>query len=363
MLDFGFAQNPQVTLVMVTHGCRDIVAEALATLAAHTEPDYELIIVDSASPDTTAVWIESHVRGARFIRSDTNIGYGAGSNLGARHARAPLLLFLNPDVFVTPTWLPPLIEAMSQPRVGVAGPQLRYPNGRLQAAGSLVFRTGRTARYGDGDPNPDAAAYRYPRTVDYVSGACLMTSRALFEQLDGFDPIFGLGYFEDTDLCFRIAELGHRVLYAPGSIVHHVRDASGGSRTLADTVARNHKVFEERWREVLEFRPPPDLATDPSVVIKARDIRASQRVLLLGSAIQQAKRLLSDGRELAITVIGRDEHDLTHLVEVVETCDDWPSWFQARRGHYDLVVGHDERFESLVSGLTGSRERGDTEAT
>jgi GT2 family glycosyltransferase len=335
-----------VAIVMVTHGCRDIVATALTTLAAQTEPPYELIIVDSASPDDTGEWLESHVRGAQVIRSAVNIGYGAGSNLGAERARAPLVLFMNPDVFVTPRWLRPLIDAVAWPRVGAVGPQLRYPNGVLQAAGSLAFRTGMTARYGDGDPNPDAPAYRYPRVADYVSGACLLVARGLFDRVGGFDPVFGLGYFEDTDLCFKVAHLGYRVLYVPGSVVHHVRDASGGSRTLLDTVARNHRLFEARWRDILSARPLPDF-DDPSVIISARDGRAPLRILLVGSAIRRARELLRHDCRLAVTVLG-DADELSRHVEVVEHCADWPAWFATRRRHYDVVAGHDVQFDGLI---------------
>lgn len=347
-LDFTAAQNPQVAIIMVTHGCRDIVAEALAMLAVHTEPHYELIIVDSCSPDDTADWLEQNVLGARLIRSDVNIGYGAGSSLGAEEARAPLLLFLNPDVFVTRDWLQPLIKAMSLPRVGVAGPQLRYPNGILQAAGSLVFRNALTARYGDGDPNPDAPAYRYPRMADYLSGACLLVQRSLFEEVGGFDPVYGLGYFEDVDLSFKIATFNYRVLYVPTSIVRHVRDASGGSRTLVDTYARNHQLFKQRWHEVLRTRPAPDFATDPSVIVTARDIRASLRILLVGSAIRTARELLQYDCRLAITAVGGAAADLAELVEVIDDCADWSEWFHSRRFHYELVAGDDPRFDRFI---------------
>lgn len=361
-LNFTAAQTPQVTIIMVTHGCRDIIAEALAILSVHTDPHYELIIVDSASPDGTANWIESNTCGAQLIRSAINIGYGAGSNLGAERARASLLLFMNPDVFVLPGWLSPLVNAMSLPMVGVAGPQLRYPNGVLQAAGSLVFRTGATARYGDGDPNPDAPAYRYSRVADYVSGACLLVQRRLFEQVGGFDPVYGLGYFEDVDLCFKIAALNYRVLYVPTSIVRHVRDASGGSRTLAGTVARNHRLFEKHWRDVLQTRSAPDSPTDPSAIISARDVRAPLRILLIGSAIHRAVEILQHDCRLAITVIGCEAKSLSESVEVVESSADWCSWFNARRLHYDLVAGYDVRFDRLIE-LTQPRARRSAECT
>src|SRR5206468_646089 len=223
----------------------------------------------------------------------------------------------------TRDWLQPLIKAMSLPGVGVAGPQLRYPNGMLQAAGSLVFRNAMTSRYGDGDPDPDSQVYQYPRMVDYVSGACLLIDRELFERLGGFDPIFGLGYFEDVDLCFKVAALDYRVLYVARSVVHHVRDASGGSRTLVDTVARNHRLFEERWHDVLLTRPVLGRPSDQSTMLCARDIRAPLRILLVGSAIRRATELLQYDCRFAITIAGCYERDLSEQVEVVQNHQDW----------------------------------------
>lgn len=345
-LCFAGPQEPQVSIITVTYGCRDIVNKALTKLKENTESVFELIIIDSASPDDTPDWLESNVHGARIIRSTTNLGYGGGSNLAAKDARSPLLLFLNPDAFVTEGWLPPLLKAVSSDGVGIVGPQLRYPNGILQGAGSLVFRTALTARYGDGDQNPDAPAYRYPRVADYVSGACLLVRRELFRDLGGFDPIFGLGYYEETDLCFKAAALGLSVMYVPESVVQHVSGASGGQQTLAATIARNRQLFAQRWAETLQKRP--DSPSDPAAVINVRDARARSRILFVGPAVAHAIEVSKHDYRLAITAVGSDDGALSSYVETVPNTNDWFGWFENRHDHYDVVVGNDVRFDSLI---------------
>lgn len=353
-LEFSKSKKPAVSIVMVTHGCRQIVCKTLTTLLNYTESIYELIVVDSASPDDTASWLNSNVRGVRLIRSKTNVGYVGGSNLGAECAKAPLLIFMNPDVFVTEGWLDPLLTAIKHPLVGIVGPQLRYPNGVLQAAGSLVFRTGLTARYGDGDPNPDSPSYRYPRGADYVSGACLMIRRELFQRCGGFDPVFGLGYYEDVDLCFKVGALGLSVQYAPISVVHHVRDACGGSRTLATTVSRNQKLFVQRWEQTLRQRPESNSSL--SAILTARDVRAPLRILLVGPGTRRAVEFCRYDNRLAITAIGCEDSALSAYVESIPSTDDWDGWFQCRQSHYDLVIGTDPAFDSLID-LTQPRAR------
>lgn len=344
---FPSVPRPQVSIVTVTHGAQRIVAESLSALAAHTPPVYELIVVDSASPDDTGEWLETHVRGARLIRSHVNMGYGAGSNLGAESARSPLLLFMNPDVLPLPGWLPPLVEAVALPFVGAVGPQLRHLDGRVQAAGSMIDRAGRTTRYGDGDPDVDAAEYAYPRTPDYLSGACLLVQRRLFERVGGFDLAFGLGYFEDVDLGFALAALGYRLLYVPSSAVRHVRDASGGSRTLSHTVTHNHRLFVDRWSGTLRARPRGGITQDPAR-IQARDARAPLRILVIGEATAWEPTMLAHDPRLAITVVGAAATHAMSGAEVIAESDDWGSWLESRRHHYDLVVGSDPRIDALV---------------
>jgi hypothetical protein len=158
-----------------------------------------------------------------------------------------------------------------------------------------------------------------------------------------------------VDLCFTLAAAGHRIAYVPASAVIHVRDASGGSKSLADTAALNHRFFESRWRATLRSRPSPALFDRPQGSLLARDARASGRILVTGAAVDDVPMMLAMDPRLLVTVVGREAAGLEPLVEVVPHAKDWTRWFGHRRHHYDLIVGHDDR--SRPSSRTRSRWR------
>jgi O-antigen biosynthesis protein len=249
-------RRPDVSIVMATYQGAQVLGRALQALIANTEPRYELIIVDNCSTDGTAPVLDQ-VENASVLINKRNTGFGTASNQGAAEARAGNLLFLNQDVFVHRGWLPPLLERLdSHSRVGAVGPMLLNPDGSLQCAGAMVFRSGSTACYGEGD-DPERAGYQFARVVDYLPGACLLVRRGAFEEVGGFDGEYGRAYFEDADLGFALADRGYRSMYEPLSKVTHVRGTP--SEALLRLAVDNRTIFERRWRRVLASRPvsPP----------------------------------------------------------------------------------------------------------
>ena len=222
----------------------------------------EVLVVDDASPGVAMADLERVVATlacARLIVNQQNGGFLASANRGAAAATGDLLVFLNNDTVVLPGWL----EAMSQtfvryPKAGVVGGRLIFPDGRLQEAGGLVFRDGSAAKFGYGEPDPDAALYAFVRDTDYVSGALLATPRVLFRSLEGFDPAYGFGYYEDTDYCFRARRAGWRVLYQPDATVIHVEGATAGTDTSVGpkrSQVANQIRFAARWAGELGSQP------------------------------------------------------------------------------------------------------------
>jgi GT2 family glycosyltransferase len=249
---FPEVSQPDVSIVVVTYQGAKWIGRALDALLENTEPRYEVIVVDNGSTDSTTA-ILAQVENATLVFNERNYGFGIGNNQGAAHARARHLLFLNQDVFVHPGWLEPLLERIdSDEGIGAVGPMLLNLDGSLQCAGAGVSRSGATVCYGEGD-DPRRSEYRFPRVVDYLAGACLLVRRRAFEEVRGFDPAYGLAYFEDTDLCFALAAQGYRSLYEPSSVATHVRGIPG--EALLRVAERNRTFFERRWRGVLASRP------------------------------------------------------------------------------------------------------------
>ncbi|MCW1069276.1 glycosyltransferase, partial [Streptococcus anginosus] len=104
--------------------------------------------------------------GLRVIHMPKNGGFIRACNTGLQHARGEIVIYLNNDTEVSPTWLIPIVERMEDPSIGLVGARLVYADGTLQEAGGVVFADGVTENYGNGN-NPENHSYTYFRDVDY----------------------------------------------------------------------------------------------------------------------------------------------------------------------------------------------------
>ena len=242
---------PVYNQVEFTHAC-------LAAIQRHSgELPYEVIVVDDASTDDTHELI-GPIPGLVYLRADENAGFIAACNRGASAARGAYLVFLNNDTTVTRGWLEALLETFTfEPRAGLVGSKLVYPDGRLQEAGGIIWRDGSGWNRGKFQ-NPASPEYNYLREVDYCSAASVMIPKSLFEQIGGFDRKYAPAYYEDTDLAFKVSQAGRKVLYQPLSVVFHYEGATGGT-DLASGAKQyqdiNRHTFVSSWATVLAGKP------------------------------------------------------------------------------------------------------------
>ena len=234
-----------------THAC-------LASLQAVQEQQrFEVVVVDDCSTDGTADAI-AQIPGVVYLCNDSNSGFIASCNAGAKAARGKYLVFLNNDTLVKPGWLTALIDTFKEERrAGIVGSKLLYPDGRLQEAGGIIWQDASGWNYGKFD-DPGKPEYNYLREVDYCSAAALMVPRTLFESAGGFDARYAPGYYEDTDLAFKVRQAGYRVLYQPMSEVIHYEGATGGTDTSSGAKKHqeiNRSTFAEMWSDELAKRP------------------------------------------------------------------------------------------------------------
>ena len=217
--------------IVVAHDSADMLPACLAALAGQHVP---AIVVANASRDASASVAEA--AGAQVIRNARNEGYGRANNRGVRAAEtAEHVLVVNPDVVLRPGAVDALLDAArAWPDAGLLAPRLVEPDGRFfyQArsllAPYLTNPGGRRAL-----PQGDACA-------PFLSGACLMMPRALFLDLGGFDENIFL-FYEDDDLCRRVADTGRALIH-----VHAAEALHGRGRSSAPQPGR---VFRSRWHQ------------------------------------------------------------------------------------------------------------------
>lgn len=234
----------------------------LADIAWRSDmPQIEVIVVDNGSTDITTQ-LPALTEGVVIVRSDTPLGYPGACNRGAAVARGRVLVFMNNDIEVTAeSFRRGLARLDSDAGIGAVGGRIVLMNGMLQEAGSMVFADGGTLGVGRGK-DPDLPEFSIPRYVDFCSGCFLFVRRQDFEVLAGFDEVFSPGYFEETDLCLRLADRGLRTVFDPGVKVDHYEYASyskGRPPTVsAALMKRNKKIFFERHRKRLSGLPIGD---------------------------------------------------------------------------------------------------------
>jgi GT2 family glycosyltransferase len=360
---------PLVSVLMVTFGACEWVERSVRALVEHTPPVYELIVVDNGSTDGTREFLRS-IDGAQIVEAEDNLGFAVGNDLAALRARGEYLCLLNSDAIVPSGWLDPLLAVFADPRVGALVPAYLFPDGTLQEAGAVVEPDGRVVPLGMRADATDPQ-WGFRRVVSYGSAACLVIRRRVFETLGGFDPEYGVAYYEDVDLAFRLRAHALRVMFEPAVRVVHAQGAS--SPTHADAVAlrdANQSRFHSRWKDDLWHRPEIVGVPQPHRFVAARDVESVDRVLLLATvedwsaaAMQDialaVARALDEGLVTVAALGGLPAaHNADELlgagIELV-TLTDPVTWLVHRMCHYALVVGSTVELERLAASLRATQ--------
>jgi hypothetical protein len=297
--------------------------------------------------------IEYCVRGATVLRFETDIGVLRGSNAGTLGASADVVLMLGHAAEPAPGAVAAALRRLqSDPTIGAVGGKLVGTHGRLREAGGIVWRDGTVGLYLR-DSSPDAPEANFVRDVAFCSSAFLMVRASLLTDLDGFTADYPPGTCEDADLCLRIAESGHRVVYDPSIVVRELQSAAPVSDEARHVAQAS---FAARHAPYLRTRP----AADPQGEALARGAQTGGRRILFidqtvplrtgGGGFARSNDLIAAMASMgfAVTVFPLHAHrfDLAAIcagfpdsVEVMHdrTVDDLADFLNRRAGYYDAV--------------------------
>ena len=266
--------TPSVTVIIPTDGrsaemrggTTDLVVNCVRSVVERTTyAHYELLIVDNGKLSEEALDLLRTVPHRRISYSyDPPFNFSRKLNFCVSHARGEHLVILNDDIeVIEPEWMTAMLEFSQDPGVGAVGCKLHYPDGRLQHVGVVTGVCGIAAHLFHQHPGTSTGyggAAIAVRNYTAVTGACMMTRRAVFEQVGGFNERLRID-FNDVDYCLKVRRAGYRIVYTPYARLYHHESGSFGPRQQ-----QPEEIDEMRreWGSVLSADPyySPNLTVD-----------------------------------------------------------------------------------------------------
>jgi GT2 family glycosyltransferase len=270
---------PRFSIIIVSWNALPHLKTFLPSVGDTTYYDYEIILADNASTDGSKQWVRKHHPEVKIVTFDQNYGYCGGNNRAVPYASGEILLFLNNDVKVEPDWLSPLAAVFdSRPEAAAVQPKmLSYERPDefeyAGAAGGYIDRYGYPFCRGRifDTIEKDRGQYDDERTIFWASGAAFAIRKNIFQELGGFDEDFEF-HMEEIDLCWRLWNSGHTVMYCPQSVVYHL----GGGSLPTDSPRKLYYNYRNSLRMLwknypassLLFRFPVRLALDKIAALR-----------------------------------------------------------------------------------------------
>jgi GT2 family glycosyltransferase len=247
-------------IIPVRNGARFLPA-CLTSLQAEQQAMPELkvqiIVIDNASVDESAVLVARRFPEVQLIRNGVNQGFAGGCNQGLRVSTADVSILLNQDTRVFPGWLAAILRAFENPAVGVVGCKIFYPDGKtLQHAGGYIeYPRFYGLHYGHHEADEGQA--NESRVVEWVTGAAFAIRKALLDKIGLLDEGFWPGYFEDVDYCLRTRLADYQVWYCAEAHLIHQETSS-----KIDEVTLQRFYQRGRLRCSLKHLSPPQWLTE-----------------------------------------------------------------------------------------------------
>lgn len=247
-----------VSIITINYNGWQDTCELIASLKQFETYPYEVIVVDNASRGDDVERIRSMYPEVLVVCSDRNLGFAGGNNLGYNYAQGDYILFLNNDMVLKQAMLRPMVERLSDKRIGGVSPgiyYLRKPD-RMQYYGYRDMTSITLKHTTEPFDFLRKEEFLQPKETEVLHGGAMMVRRDVINRVGKMTEVYFL-FYEEFDWSRRIREAGYILYYEPMSIVFHKESMSIPSATPFREyyMARSRVIFARRnnkgWRRLL----------------------------------------------------------------------------------------------------------------
>jgi GT2 family glycosyltransferase len=220
---------PKVAVVILNWNGKKYLHDFLPSVMASTYPNMEVVVGDNASSDGSVQFLQENYPNITILQNDQNYGFTGGYNRILSRVEADYYVLLNSDIEVVPNWIEPVISLMeSDDLIAAAAPKIKSFQQKTHfehagAAGGFIDKFGYPFCEGRifFEIEEDNGQYEVSKEVFWASGAALFIKKKNWDECLGFDERF-FAHMEEIDLCWRLKNMGYKVMYCAESEVFHV---------------------------------------------------------------------------------------------------------------------------------------------
>ena len=238
---------PSVAVVILNWNGKTLLEQFLPGVVKSVYPNLQLIVGDNASTDDSVAFMKTHYPEVRVIVNDHNYGFAEGYGKLLDQVDADYYVLLNSDVEVPLNWIQPVIDAMEMDdKIAAAQPKIKWQKNKTQfeyagAAGGYLDLHGFPFCRGRLFDTVEIDTHQYDdqKEIFWASGAALFIKSKYWKEAGGLDPDF-FAHMEEIDLCWRLKNLGYKIIYCPKAEVYHV----GGGTLNANNPYKTYLNFK-----------------------------------------------------------------------------------------------------------------------
>jgi GT2 family glycosyltransferase len=253
--------EPSVAIVILNWNGHPLLEKFLPAVSQSIYPNLQIIVGDNASSDNSISFVAEKYPGIRIIQNDRNYGFAEGYNKILQQVEADYFILLNSDVEVPPNWIQPVIRLMeTDPLIAAAQPKIKWQLDKAQfeyagAAGGYMDLHGYPFCRGRlfDTVETDGGQYNDVDEIFWASGAALFIKSRYWKEVSGLDTDL-FAHMEEIDVCWRLKNLGYKIMYCPDAEVYHV----GGGTLNANNPYKTYLNFRNNLLIMQKNLPKED---------------------------------------------------------------------------------------------------------